>query len=163
MTTALAVPDALTLPPLDLDPRPAEQTFADGLADDLEPETFLWIRIRQPDGGSHVHYRWTAGGRELGDHIDQAALAAELDSSDTLYIANRHLTEHEHGEVLIQAHPLRPIQADVVAGVRAPEGERAKLRRIIQLAAEHSGRYDIAANPRVPRWFGVGPKLLTGR
>ncbi|MFJ2780196.1 hypothetical protein [Kitasatospora sp. NPDC087315] len=145
---------------LDLDPRPAEQAFVDGLADGFEPETFLWISIRQPDGGARVFYRWTVGGRELGDRIDQAALAAGLDCADNFHIANQHLTDTQNGPVRIQAHPLRPIQADVATGVRAPEAERDGLRQIIYLVATDKGQHDIAANPVVPRWLGVGPRLL---
>ncbi|WP_329492497.1 hypothetical protein OG618_37020 (plasmid) [Kitasatospora sp. NBC_01246] len=163
MTTALARPAGLQLPPLDLDPRPAERAFVDGLVDDLEPETFLWITVRQPDGGAHVYYRWTGGGRELGDRIDLAALTAGLDCADGFHIANRHLTDIERGPVRIQAHPLRPIQADVATGVRAPESERAGLRRVIHYAALESGQQEIARNPVLPRWLGVGPKLLTAR
>ncbi|WP_405008331.1 hypothetical protein OHV13_33285 [Kitasatospora purpeofusca] len=136
---------------LDSDPRPAERAFVDGLADDFEPETFLWISLRQPDGGARVFYRWTAGGPELGDRIDRAALAAGLDCSDNFHIANRHLTDIHRGPVRIQAHPLRPIQGDVINGVRAPESERAGIRRLIHYMALESGQDEIARTPVVPR------------
>ncbi|MFJ5071597.1 hypothetical protein ACIQC7_34790 [Kitasatospora sp. NPDC088556] len=145
---------------LDLDPKLAEQAFADDLADEYEPETFLWISIRQPDGGAHVHYRWTTGGRELGDRVDHQALTAGLNAADWSDITSRHLTERRVGVTLVHAHPLRPILADVTAGLRAPEEVQATFRRIIRNAAEHSGQYALAADPVVPRWMGVGPRLL---
>ncbi|MBD0670067.1 hypothetical protein [Streptomyces sp. CBMA156] len=157
----LAYRATMLLSGLNPDPHPAEETFADGLADMFKPETFLWISVRQPDGGAHVHYRWTEGGRELGDRIDNQALAAGLDAADNCYITGLHLEDRQMGNTHIQVHSLRPILADVEAGVRAPEDVQASLRRVIQLAAEETGQYVIAANPVVPRWLGVGPRLLT--
>ncbi|MER7707267.1 hypothetical protein ABTX81_30740 [Kitasatospora sp. NPDC097605] len=151
----------LLLSGLDNDPRPAEQAFVDDLPLLLEPELFLWISVRQPDGGARVYYRWTEGGEELGNCIDQAALAAGLDCADNFHIANRHLTDSQNGQVRIQTHRLRPIQADVTAGVRAPESERAGIRRLIHYVALEKGQEEIARNPVVPRWLGVGPALLS--
>ncbi|MFJ9777222.1 hypothetical protein ACIRVF_39325 [Kitasatospora sp. NPDC101157] len=163
LTQSPAAADAadLLLFDLDHDPGPAEQAFADDLADEYGPETFLWISVRQPDGGAHVHYRWTDGGRELGDRIDHQAIAAGLNTADWSDITSRHLIERRVGATLIHAHPLRPILADVTAGLRAPAEVQATFRRMIQLGAEHSGQYALAADPVVPRWMGVGPRLLS--
>ena len=159
MTTATA---PILLQPTN-DPRPVEYAIADGILDNFEPETLLWITIPQPDGGLHVHYRWTAGGEQLGDRIDQAAVAAGYDSADWLHLIGRHSSEHYRGRIKIMAHLLRPIEADVHHGRRAPKEKTNEVRRIITAALELSGRADNSSVPVVPRWAGVGPALLTGR
>jgi hypothetical protein len=144
------------------DPKPVEKAVVDSILDDFEPETFLWIVFHRPDGGAHVWYAWTVGGHPLGDKIDQAALAAGYDTADWLHITNRHRTDHHRGRVEIQAHLLRPIEADVRNGHRDSGTTRDGVRRILATAAEMAGQYRSADAP-VPRWMGVGPTLLTGK
>jgi hypothetical protein len=134
----------------------------DGVLDEFEPETFLWIVFNRPDGGARLWYAWTRGGQPLGDRIDQAALAGGYDCADWLHLTSRHCEEHTRGRVTIQAHPLRPLFADVQAGHREPGELRGKLRRMVTIAAERTGQpYQNAG--RMPRWLGVGPALLTGK
>ncbi|WP_030237959.1 hypothetical protein [Streptomyces sp. NRRL S-350] len=158
--------DTLTRLPVALsasnDPTPVEKAVTEGIAADFEPETFLWIAFRRPDGGARIWYSWTTGGAPLGDRIDQAALTARLDCSDWFWIGNRHLTKHTRGRITIDAYPLRPIQADVRGGVRAPETERDALRRLIDTAFAMSGRPRSEPTIDVGRWLGVGPGLLSG-
>ncbi|WUS95354.1 hypothetical protein OHA46_01100 [Streptomyces sp. NBC_00708] len=141
------------------DPTPVEKAVVDGIAADFGLEMFLYTVFCRPDGSCRIWYAWTAGGHQLGDRIDQTAHAAGLDCADNFYIARRHLTEHQRGRVRVEAHPLRLIMADVQSGVRAPEPERDKVRRLIGIAAEDSGQPELADRP-VPRWMGVGPALL---
>jgi hypothetical protein len=158
MTATLA--PALLLPTGD--PTPVEKAVVEGIVGDFDPETLLWIIFHRPDGGARVWYAWTTGGVPLGEHIDQHALAAGYDASDWLHITGRHRTDHHRGRVETQAHPLRPIEADLRNGVRAPEELRDKLRRLLDYARETNGQ-----PPRpdavVPRWMGVGPTLLRAK
>lgn len=155
MTATLA--PALLLPTGN--PKPVEKAVVEGIVDDFEPETFLWIVFHRPDGGAHVWYAWTAGGIPLGEHIDQHALAAGFDASDWLHITGRHRTDHHRGRVETQAHPLRPIEADLRNGARSPESERDKLRRLLDGARDMAGQPP-RPDATVPRWIGVGPTLL---
>ncbi|MFD5610584.1 hypothetical protein [Kitasatospora sp. NPDC127060] len=157
-TSALATPP-LVLTPTD-DPTPVEQAVVDGIVGDFDPETFLWIVFNRPDGGAHVWYAWTTGGAPLGDAIDQAALAAGYDCSDWLHIGNRHLTKHSRGRITTDVYPLRPIEADIRGGLRAPETERDKMRRLLDTARAMNGQAHPEATRDVPRWTGVGPALL---
>jgi hypothetical protein len=141
-------------------PTPVEKAAADSIVGDFEPETFLWISFHRPDGSVRVWYAWTQGGQPLGDHIDRHAIAAGYDSSDWLHISGRHLTEHHRGRIKTQAHPLRPIEADLRNGVRAPESKRDKLRRLLDHARELNGQTRAEPTTTVPRWLGVGPTLL---
>ncbi|PNG22340.1 hypothetical protein [Streptomyces cahuitamycinicus] len=150
----------LILTPSD-DPRPVERAVVDGIAGDFGPETFLWIVFNRPDGGARVWYAWTSGGHPLGDDIDRRALAAPLDAADWLHLMGKHLERRTRGRVQIDAHPLRPILADLQAGVRAPDDERVKLRRMVELAADMTGQARPADRP--VRWVGVGPDLLITR
>ncbi len=134
------------------DPRPVEQAVVEGIAGAGEPDAFLWIVFRRPDGGERVWYAWTAGGAPLGDAIDRTALATGYDGADWLHIGARHLTKHSRGRVVTSIYPLRPISADVQAGLRAPEGERDAMRRLVTRA--------VSSQARLPRWLGVGPALL---
>ncbi|MEU5425926.1 hypothetical protein AB0H73_09995 [Streptomyces olivoreticuli] len=154
----------LTTSPLVLTPTndstPVERAVVDGLVGDFEPETFLWIVFHRPDGGAHVWYAWTVGGAPLGDAIDQAALAAGYDCSDWLHIGNRHLSRHTRGRVTTDAYPLRPIEADIRNGLRAPETERDTTRRLFDAARAVGGQARPEPTTDVPRWLGVGPALL---
>jgi hypothetical protein len=156
MTATLA--PALLIPTGD--PTPVEKAVVDGILDDFEPETFLWIVFHRPDGGAHVWHAWTAGGHPLGDSIDQAAIAAGYDAADWLHITGRHRTDHHRGRVEIQAHPLRPIEADVHNGLRDSGTTRDWVCRFLATAAGMAGQRRPADAP-VPRWTGVGPALLT--
>ncbi|MER6109333.1 hypothetical protein [Streptomyces hirsutus] len=152
-------------PPLALtpsnDPRPVEQAVVDGIAADFPPETFLWIVFHRPDGGARVWYAWTAGGVPLGNDIDRRALAAPLDAADWLHLMGQHLERSTRGRIQIDAHPLRPILGDLQAGLRAPDEERVKLRRMVELAADLTGQARPADRP--VRWVGVGPDILNSR
>ncbi|MEU5978522.1 hypothetical protein [Streptomyces sp. NPDC047315] len=141
------------------DPSPVEQAVADSIAGDHPPETFLYLVFHRPDGGARVWYAWTAGGHPLGDDIDRRALAAPLDAADWLHYLARHVQRSTRGRVQIDAHPLRPLLADLQAGVRAPDHERGTVRRMIELAADLTGQPRPAERP--VRWVGVGPDLLT--
>jgi hypothetical protein len=149
-----------TLTPTD-DRRPVEAALTRSIADGHPPETFLWINIHRPDGGVNVRYAWTDGGTDLGDRIDLLALAAPLDAADWLEITGRHVQASHRGRIEILAHPLRPILADVQAGVRAPEDRRAGVQRLLDKAAELC-RQPHLHGTAIPRWLGVGPDL-TGR
>ncbi|MEW2568401.1 hypothetical protein [Streptomyces sp. NPDC047070] len=155
------VTEALAEPPLALIPtgdvRPVEKAIAESITGQFEPETWLAITFPRPDGGVRVRWAWTAGGVDLGNRIDGLALAAGLDAVDNFHICDLHCRESWRGRIRIGAHPLRPVLADVQAGVRGPEERRAKLRRVIELAAAERGQ---TARPGVPRWIGVGPDLL---
>jgi hypothetical protein len=154
----MAAPTALANLAPTGDPAPVEKAVVDGIAADHDPETFLYMMFRRPDGSCQVWYAWTDGGHRLGDRIDQVALAAGLDCADTFHITRRHFTKHERGRIQVEAHPLRPILADVRTGVRAPESERDAIRRLFR-DAENPGQHAEAVKP-LPRWLGVGPTLL---
>lgn len=143
------------------DPKPVERAVVDGILDDFEPETFLWITFNRPDGGAHVWYAWTQGGAPLGDSTDQDALLSGYDCADWLHALARHCTEHHRGRVTIQAHALRGIQRDVSVGWRAGEAEQARLRRVLDCAADMDGQSRRPVGMPLPRWVGVGPGLLT--
>ncbi|MFE4829933.1 hypothetical protein [Streptomyces sp. NPDC056672] len=106
------------------DATPVEKAVADGIADGFDPETFLWLNFRRPDGGSRIWYAWTTGGQSLGDRIDQLAMAAGCDAADWLHIADRHEQTTARGRVDIKAYALRPVLAGVQTGVRSPEERR---------------------------------------
>lgn len=139
------------------DTQPVELAVVDSVTGLFDPETFLVLVFPRPDGGLRVRFAWTAGGTELGDRIDRDALARGLDCADHAHITEAHARRSWRGRVRIDAHPLRPILADVLAGVRADEERRAGIRRVIDCAAAQTGQ---AARPGVPRWLGVGPDLL---
>lgn len=142
------------------DATPVEKAAVDGIVDGFEPETFLWIVFKRPDGGARIWYAWTDGGTVLGDRIDGLALAAGLDCADWLHIGDRHCEHSTRGRIAIQAYTLRPILADVQSGVHGPEDRREGLRRVIECAAAETGQ---TPRPGVPRWLGVGPTLLNQR
>ncbi|MEV7681587.1 hypothetical protein AB0O64_23980 [Streptomyces sp. NPDC088341] len=139
-------------------PTPVEQAVAEGIAADFDPEMFLWINFRRPDGGVHIWYAWTAGGEPLGDRVDQLATTAGLDAADWLHISDLHQQTSTRGQVETWAYALRPVLADVQAGVRSPEERREGVRRILRKAQEITGQ-----EPRTltPRWLGFGPVLTT--
>lgn len=142
-----------------LDPGPVELAAAESIASTFEPETFICITFHRRDGGARLRYVWTEGGAELGNRIDREALAAGLDAADNLHITDLHVQTSHRGRIRIDAHPLRPILADVLARVCCPEDRRAALHRFLECAAHHNGQ----ATPPMPRWMGVGPSLLARR
>ncbi|MGK5733191.1 hypothetical protein [Streptomyces sp. URMC 124] len=153
----LTEPRPATLTPTN-DPAPVVQAVVDGIVANHEPETFLWIVFHQPDGGAHVRYAWTTGGPELGNHTDDHALAAGLDAADWLHIVSRHRHDSTRGRVEVHAHPLRPVLADVQAGLRSPGDHRAAVRRILRCYLDDIGQHHLPDAP--PRWMGVGPTLV---
>ncbi|MFF4409768.1 hypothetical protein [Streptomyces sp. NPDC001404] len=159
MTTA-ALPAPPLLPAPSDDATPVEKAAADSIAADFAPETFLWLTFRRPDGGVRIWYAWTAGGHSLGDRVDRRALAAGYDAADWLHIADRHQLRRARGRVEITAYPLRPVLADVQAGVRAPEDRREGIRRAVRKAGELTGQ---APRTLTPRWLGFGPALTSRR
>jgi hypothetical protein len=154
-TPTVTDPPALLTPTDDL--RPAQLAVVSSIAGQHDPETFLVIVFPLPDGGLRIRYAWTAGGVELGDRIDREALARGLDCADHAHITDLHQRRTWRGRVRIDAHPLRPVLADVTAGVRCDETRRAGIRRLLEVAAQRTGR---TPQPGVPRWLGVGPELL---
>lgn len=155
MPTAAPASPTLLVPTGDA--KPVEKAAVDGIVDGFEPETFLWIAFHRPDGGARLWYAWTDGGTALGDRIDGLALVAGLDFADWLHIGDRHCQQSARGRIAIQAYALRPMLADVQAGVRGPDDRRDGLLRVIACAAEKTGQ---TPRPGVPRWLGVGPTLL---
>lgn len=157
MTTVLVeqAPAPVLVPTYD--PAPMEQAVVDSIADGFDPETWLAITFPRFNGGVRIRWAWTPGGVDLGNRIDCLALAAGLDAADNFHIIDLHQRETWRGQIRIHAYPLRPILADVLADVRAPEERRAKLRRFIDVAAARSGQ---TPRPGLPRWMGVGPDLL---
>lgn len=156
MTTPVLIECPTVLTPTD-DARPVELAVVDSIAGEFEPETFLWFVFHRPDGGARVRYAWTEGGHLLGDQTDRLALAHGLDFADWLHIGDRHCQHTTRGRIAIQAYALRPVLADVQAGVRSPDDRRAGLRRFLECAAERTGQTPV---PGLPRWLGVGPALL---
>ncbi|MFF4900519.1 hypothetical protein [Streptomyces sp. NPDC001068] len=130
----------------------------DSITGQHPPETFLWVVHHHLDGGATLHYRWTPGGEPLGDHVDRAALAAGLDAADWLHIGDLNCRRSTRGRFSTDAFALRPVLADVGNGVRSPEDRRAGILRVIERAAEETGR---TARPGCPRWLGMGPDLLS--
>ncbi|MFF4385571.1 hypothetical protein ACFY0G_02075 [Streptomyces sp. NPDC001552] len=157
MTTSAVLAPPLMFTPSD-DPAPVEQAVALSIAASYPPETYLWIECHRPDGGMQLWHAWTQGGDVLGDHVDQVAVASGLDAPDWFEIAGRHEQVAHRGRIVIRAHPLRPVLADVKAGVRCPHDRRAGLRQLIVTAAGLSGQ---VPHTHMPRWFGVGPVLAT--
>lgn len=139
------------------DRRPVELAVVDSIAGGFEPETWLAVTFPRPDGGLRVRWTWTDGGAELGDRIDDLALSLALDAADTFHLTDLHVRVSYRGRIKVAAHPLRPILADIQAGVRAPDERRAQIRRFIDVAAEQTGQ---TPRPGIPRWMGVGPNLL---
>lgn len=138
-------------------PTPVEKAAVNGILDNFEPETFLWIVFNRPDGGARLWYAWTEGGVPLGDQADHHALAAGLDAADWLHIGDRHCQHSSRGRIEVQAYALRPVLADIQAGVRGPEDRRAGIIRFIDRAAAETGQ---TPRPGCPRWLGMGPTLL---
>lgn len=154
----------LTAPPLlftpSSDPAPVEQAVALSIAASFPPETYLWIECHRPDGGMQLWHAWTEGGDVLGDQVDDVAMAAGLDAADWLDLTIRHQQDSTRGRIVIKAHPLRPILADVQAGARAEDGLREAVLRCLRIAAQEAGR---APRATAPRWLGVGPVLTARR
>lgn len=92
-----------------------------------------------------------------GGSLDGQKVAAGLDCSDWLHIADRHQQTSHRGRIETQAYPLRPILAAVQAGDCGPEELREKIRRIISAAAAETGR---TPSTVTPRWLGFGPTLV---
>lgn len=137
-----------------------ELALVDTIAATCDPEMWIAVTFPQPDDAIRVRWTWTAGGIELGNHIDHLALGAGLDAADNFHLCDSHAQQSSRGSVRVHAHPLRPILTDVQAGVRAPDGRRALLQSYIDFANDDLGR-----TPRLvlPRWIGVGPDLLNRR
>jgi|GEM_PF-3826488 len=155
MTTLTPARPVLLMPTGDA--APTMRAVVDGVADGFEPETFLWLTFRRSDGGASIWYAWTGGGQPLGDHIDRLAVAAGCDAADWLHIADRHQQTSTRGRIEIWAYGLRPVLADIQAGVRGSQERREGLGRVLARAAEVTGQ-----RPRIltPRWLGFGPALL---
>lgn len=151
------------VPPVILTPSsdsgPVEQALVESLLAGAEPETFLWIEFHRPDGGVRLRYAWTAGGAPLGDRIDDVAMGSGYDAADWLTITAAHRADSTRGRIVVQAHRLRPILADVQAGVRGTAAKREEVGRVLTVAAEYAGR-PLQGPPVLPRWLGVGPVLL---
>jgi hypothetical protein len=159
MATAIAEQSSIILTPTG-DPRPVEKAVVDGIADDFEPETHLWIVFRTSDGGARVYYAWTSGGTTLGDKIDREAVARSFDLADWLFVPGRYRTEHVRGRVTTQAYPLRPILADVLNNRRAVENDRARTMGILDAAANLRGQPRSQVTDFLGPWGGVGPGML---
>ncbi|MEU3399454.1 hypothetical protein [Streptomyces filamentosus] len=157
MSALVQLPAPVLLAPTG-DSAPVEKAVASSIADGFDPETFLWLIFRQPDGGARIRYVWTAGGPELGDRIDGLAVAAGYDATDWLHIAERHQLTSSRGRVEVWAYPLRPVLADVTSDVRAPEDRREGVRRVLRAAGELTGQ---APRTLTPRWLGFGPALTS--
>ncbi|MER8030658.1 hypothetical protein ABTZ78_17065 [Streptomyces bauhiniae] len=136
---------------------PVEEAVLASILSSHEPETYLWISLPLPGGGVRIRHAWTDLGAPLGDRVDQLALAKGFDAADWLHITDRHSAVTFRGAIRIEAHPLRPILADVRDGVRAPQDRRDGIRRILECAGEMTGQ---TPRPGIPRWVGVGPALL---
>lgn len=100
---------------------PVELAVVDGICEGYPPETFLTVNMHQPDGGVKLYYAWTAGGKPLGDRIDQLAVASGLDAADWLHIGDRQKDVFHGGRIKVEAYALRPVLADV-HGRRAEPG-----------------------------------------
>ncbi|MET7816086.1 hypothetical protein ABZT26_35265 [Streptomyces sp. NPDC005395] len=139
------------------DPVPVELAVVDGISEGYPPETFLTVNVHRPDGGVKLYYAWTAGGKPLGDRIDQLAVASGLDAADWLHIGDRQKDVFHRGRIKVEAYALRPILADVQGGERSPEQRRAGLHRVVAAAAE-------SPRQRPPKshlaWLGFGPALV---
>lgn len=159
MTTATIQPATIVLTPTS-DARPVEKAVVDGIAAGFEPETHLWIVFRTPEGGARVYYAWTVGGDTLGDRVDRETAARGFDLADWLFVPSRYRTEHVRGRVTTQAYPLRPILADVLAGRRADETDRARTMGILDAACDLKGRPRPTMSDFLGPWGGVGPALL---
>ncbi|MEU7323337.1 hypothetical protein ABZ682_22720 [Streptomyces griseoviridis] len=151
------MPIAHLLHPAGSNVKPLERAVVHEVLDDFGPETYLGFAFYRPDGGCNLWHGWTEGADDLGDQVDRLALASGLDCGDWLNIGNLHSTVTHRGRIRIEAYPLRPILADVQAGVRCPEDRRAGLRRLLECAAEQTGQTPV---PGLPRWVGFGPVLL---
>jgi hypothetical protein len=156
--TTLARSSTVPLIPTN-DSRPVVQAVIDGLVSGCDPETFLWIEWRLADGRVRRRLEWTAGGQALGDEVDDLALSLKLDSADWFTVLRRNRSVHERGGIRAEAHPLRGVLADVLAGVRAPEVERVKLQDSLALTRDLV-LHPSSSDPRLPRWAGVGPSLI---
>jgi hypothetical protein len=132
------------------DAAPVERAVVLDAAVDHPPQTLLSVTVQVP-GGARVWKAWTTGGLLLGDRIDQYALAAGRDGADWLHLTTRHEQFSTRGRVEIRAYPLRPVHADLTAGVQAPGLIREALRRAVALA----GRPPETVAP----WLGFGPAL----
>ncbi|MEU8839981.1 hypothetical protein AB0D97_12740 [Streptomyces roseus] len=141
------------------DTTPVEKAAVSGIADGFDPETFLWINFRRPNGGIRIWYAWTAGGTNLGDKIDGIALNLSLDGADWLHYADRNAVHSTRGAIEIQAYPLRPILADIHNGEGAPAERRAAITRFVDLYAAEVG---VTPQPGRSTWLGYGPQRVTG-
>jgi hypothetical protein len=138
------------------DATPVELAVVESVMGFFKPETFLLLHFYPADGGVHIWSAWTEGAQPLGDAIDQTAIGLGLDCADWLHLADLHKSEVQRGRVRTEVYPLRPIQADLTAGARAPEERRTGLRAVIDFAAADLGQ---TPRPGLPRWLGFGPTL----
>lgn len=100
-------------------------------------------------------YAWSEHAAELGDAIDNRALAAGLDAADWAAITSRHSTCHQRGAITVLVHSLERIAADVDARRGATAEERVLLGGYLDPAhaCDHEG---------FCAWLGVGPALVLG-
>ncbi|MFC7869674.1 hypothetical protein ACFUS2_00740 [[Kitasatospora] papulosa] len=160
MATATApLPTTSTLTPTN-NSEPVLQALVQSIATGHPPETWLRIAFHKPCGGVSIRYAWTAGGDELGDHIDLLAQSTGFDAADWMHITNEHAQISIRGRIETQAHLLRPILRDIEAGTHCPQDFRDGLHRLLDCAAEQTGQ---PRRPGWPRWVGVGPTLLARR
>lgn len=139
------------------DMKAVELAVINSIMSSFEPEMYLGFAFHRLDGGVTMWHAWTDGGDTLGNQVDGRALVRRLDAADWLHIGDQHSTVSHRGRVQVEAYPLRPILADIEAGVRSPEDRRAGLRRVIECAAARTGQ---TPRPGLPQWPGFGPVLL---
>jgi hypothetical protein len=159
VTSTLTVPERINLTPSD-DNTPVARAIVQSIANDHDPEHYLWVVLHRPDGGANIWDAWTDGGRPLGDEVDRAALAAGMDAADWLHIGDLNVTRSTRGRITVEAYALRPVLADVESGVRCDQDRRAGVQLILDRAAVETGH---PSRPQVPRWIGMGPALIARR
>lgn len=157
MTTTISPAPPVILTPTN-DPTPVEKAVAQSILDDFDPEMFLTFVFYRPDGGCRSWHGWTTGGHQLGDDVDRQAAAADMDIVDWFEIGGRHQQTSSRGRVEVTAYPLRPVLADVQAGVRGDQDLRARLWKVVTGYCDHYGQPHPPAEKRIP-WPGFGPTL----
>jgi len=108
------------------------------------------------DGGVRKNrYAWSEHAAELGDAIDNWALAAGLDIADWVAITTRHWSRYQRGQITVYVYPLERVAEDVDARRGATAEERVLLGGYLDSdhACNHEG---------FCAWPGVGPALVLG-
>lgn len=90
---------------------------ADELAGLYEAEAHLSITFATLIG-VWTEVRWTAGGAELGDLVDEEALARGLGMADGYALGSIAGRVERRGDVTVTVTPLRPVLDGIRAGVR---------------------------------------------